>query len=116
MASALHGEGMGALWEVVGQFVEAMKEAGEFGEKRKQQRRLWMWNHIDWKLIHRYMCMHAHCSNGTFNFFLLHAFRPLQKKMASTKDRMMSFIRRSLMHTMPRISGGKIITWGGVAI
>ncbi len=53
MASALHDEGIGELWSVVEQFVEAMRTPGVFGERRKMQRKLWMWNHIDWKLIHR---------------------------------------------------------------
>ena len=53
MASALHDEGIGEAWHVVEEFVAAMKTAKEFGVRRKLQRKLWMWNHIDWKLVHR---------------------------------------------------------------
>ena len=53
MASALHNEGIGEVWSTVEEFVAAMKTARVFGEKRRLQRKLWMWNHIDWNLVNR---------------------------------------------------------------
>ena len=54
MASALQDEGVVEVWGVVEDFVKAMKKEDEFGLRRKLQRKLWMWNHIDWKLVQRY--------------------------------------------------------------
>ena len=43
------------MWEVVEEHVRVMRECGEFEVRRRAQRKLWLWNHIDWLLMHRYM-------------------------------------------------------------
>lgn len=44
MCSALHKDGIDEVWEMVGRFCEAMKDAGEFEVKRRAQAVDWMWS------------------------------------------------------------------------
>jgi LAO/AO transport system kinase len=44
--SALLGEGIGELWEVVGQLVAAARASGELDERRQTQARSWMWSEV----------------------------------------------------------------------
>ena len=53
ITSALHDNGVDELWDVVEEFVKIMREKGEFWRRREQQRKLWMWGHIDWQLASR---------------------------------------------------------------
>ncbi len=43
LCSALHGEGIGAVWETVEAFRAAMRQSGEFAAKRALQNSDWMW-------------------------------------------------------------------------
>lgn len=54
MMSALHNEGVGELWSKITDYCLKMKEVGVFEEKRRQQRKLWLWTHIDWQLEQRF--------------------------------------------------------------
>ncbi len=53
MSSALEDKGVDSVWEAVEEFVGIMHREGVFHSKRRLQRKLWMWNHIDWQLASR---------------------------------------------------------------
>jgi LAO/AO transport system kinase len=55
LASALRDEGIDKVWSGVEDFVRVMHDKGEFWERRKLQRKLWMWSHIDWQLANRWV-------------------------------------------------------------
>ena len=51
--SALHGQGIGKVWQVLLKYREAMTASGELQEKRQHQALDWMWQLIDNGLRHR---------------------------------------------------------------
>ena len=51
--SALHQIGIDAVWERISAFREIMTGSGEFGEKRAQQAKTWLWSEVSGTLLAR---------------------------------------------------------------
>ncbi|KAG0711875.1 Methylmalonic aciduria type A, mitochondrial [Chionoecetes opilio] len=49
--SSLTQEGIPELWELMQEFRHTMEESGEFVERRKTQRRAWLWTHLKDNLV-----------------------------------------------------------------
>ncbi|MDP1525386.1 MAG: methylmalonyl Co-A mutase-associated GTPase MeaB [Rhodocyclaceae bacterium] len=52
--SALHGQGIDAVWQTLLKYREALTASGELAEKRRRQSLDWMWQLIDSGLRHRF--------------------------------------------------------------
>lgn len=49
--SALTGDGIGDIWEKVGEYRQAMAASGELEQRRADQAKAWMWSEIEENLI-----------------------------------------------------------------
>ncbi|EDV28449.1 uncharacterized protein TRIADDRAFT_19400 [Trichoplax adhaerens] len=52
--SSVTGYGMDRAWSKMKQFHERMIDIGEFNKKRREQRKVWMWNHIQDQVLDRF--------------------------------------------------------------
>lgn len=52
--SALHGEGIEAVWQTLQAYRDTMTASGELADKRRRQALAWMWQLIDAGLRHRF--------------------------------------------------------------
>ena len=49
--SAIGGDGLGAIWEKIGEYRRSSEASGEFAEKRKGQQVAWMWSMLEERLL-----------------------------------------------------------------
>ncbi|XP_065883680.1 methylmalonic aciduria type A protein, mitochondrial-like isoform X3 [Dysidea avara] len=52
--SSLNNEGISEVWNVMEEFRDTMLEVGTFEERRKEQRKTWMWNNVQWQLMQKF--------------------------------------------------------------
>ena len=51
MMSSLSGEGLDKVWSSMCEYREAMSEDGRLEHRRAEQRKKWMWNYINYRLL-----------------------------------------------------------------
>ena len=51
LCSALEGDGVGQVWEVMAEFRQKMEECGELEGRRRRQHLRWMWRYVEERLV-----------------------------------------------------------------
>ena len=51
MMSSLTGEGLDKVWSSMCEYREVMAEEGRLEHRRAEQRKKWMWNYINYRLL-----------------------------------------------------------------
>ena len=51
LCSALEGDGVGQVWEVMAEFRQKMEECGELEARRRRQHLRWMWRYVEERLV-----------------------------------------------------------------
>ena len=50
LCSALEGDGVGQVWEVMAEFRQKIEECGELEGRRRRQHLRWMWRYVEERL------------------------------------------------------------------
>ena len=79
---------MHAHYNIIHEYVHlfiALQEVGVFEEKRRQQRKLWLWTHIDWQLEQRQATTAAAAAGLQTGGGVLYTVEPLNSGHVGTR-------------------------------